>query len=405
MSLPESIAADLDATMEWLEPLYKDLHAHPELSMQEERTAALVAERLEGFGYAVTRLGGGVVGVLENGEGPAVLFRADMDGLPVREETGADYASTATAQRDGVEVPVMHACGHDVHTACALGAASLLAAHRKEWSGTAIMLFQPGEEVARGARSMVDAGLAKRIPAPVVALGQHVMAGPPAGEVAISAGPVFSTAVSLRVRLFGKGGHGSMPHLAIDSVVLAAAVVTRLQSLVARELSPDEFGVVTVGSMRAGDTANIIPDSAELLLNLRAYSEETLAALEEGVERIVRAECQAGRCPREPEIQRYDPFPLTVNDERAVETLRSAFSGAFGADGVHAMERVTASEDFSIIPDALGVPYAYWALGGFTPDQDPVGNHNPHFLPALQPTLTGGVVASAAAMLAFLGRS
>src|SRR5690606_21090874 len=278
MSSTDEVLAGLDEITGWQEELYTDLHRHPELSMQEVRTVAEVARRLESFGYAVQRLGGGVVGVLENEPGPTVLFRADMDALPVTEDTGLPYRS---------QVPgVMHACGHDVDTAVGVGAAALLARSREPWSGTYVALFQPGEETAERGRAIVAAAIAH--PVPDVVLGQHVLTLP-AGEVATAPGPVLSAAASVRVTVHGRGSHGSMPHLAVDPVVLAAAIVLRLQGIVAREVAPDEFAVVTVGSLRAGAKANIIPASAELLVNVRAYDLEVRARLLAAIERIVRA--------------------------------------------------------------------------------------------------------------------
>lgn len=395
MSSTDEVLAGLDEITGWQEELYTDLHRHPELSMQEMRTAGEVARRLESFGYAVQQLGGGVVGVLENGPGPTVLFRADMDALPVTEDTGLPYRS---------QVPgVMHACGHDVHTAVGVGAAALLARSREPWSGTYVALFQPGEETAEGGRAMVDAGIVDAVPVPDVALGQHVLTLP-AGEVATAPGPVLSAAASVRVTVHGRGSHGSMPHLAVDPVVLAAAIVLRLQGIVAREVAPDEFAVVTVGSLRAGAKANIIPASAELLVNVRAYDLEVRARLLAAIERIVRAECVASDAPRPPELEVYDNYPLTDNDAAVTERVTAAFVERLGAERVGRLAPVTASEDFSVVPDAFGAPYCYWGLGGFTPEQVPLPNHNPGFAPAMQPTLRSGTEAAVAAALAWLGR-
>lgn len=283
-ALPASKTAALDALASRQVPLYEDLHRHPELSMREERTRGVVAAQLAEAGYQVQEIGGGVVGVLENGAGPTVLLRADVDGLPVQETTGLPYASIATQEdADGQVRPTMHACGHDVHTAVALGAARLLAAHREAWCGTYVALFQPGEEIAAGARAMVEDDLVARVPTPAVCLGQHVLTSPVAGRVAVAPGPVLSSSVSMRVTVHGAGSHGSMPHLGVDPVVLAAAIVGRIQPLVSREISPSEFGVVTVGALHAGTSANIIPDRAELALNFRAYREEIRLFADEGV--------------------------------------------------------------------------------------------------------------------------
>jgi hippurate hydrolase len=372
--------------------------------MQEIETAAEITRRLESYGYDVQQIGGGVVGVLANGVGPTVLFRADIDALPVKETSGLPYSSTRTAlDAEGNTVPVMHACGHDFHVVAGLGAASLLAEHRDAWAGTYVALFQSGEETASGARAMVEDGLVDKIPAPDVALGQHVLAVPAAGEVGTTAGPMLSTGACIRVKVFGKGSHGSMPHLGIDPVVISAAIVTRLQTVVAREIAPGDFGVVTVGSLQAGTKANIIPDDATMLLNIRAYDLAVREKLLTAIERIVRAECEAGNCPRPPKIEVYESYPLTDNDAEVTARVTEAFVAHFGQDRVKRLDPITASEDFSVLPDAFGIPYCYWGFGGFTADQQAVPNHNPAFAPALQPTLTTGTEAAVAAALAYLG--
>jgi hippurate hydrolase len=276
-SAVERVLAGWDDLRAWQEETYRTLHRHPELSHQETSTARLVADVLREAGYEVQDGIGstGVIGVLRVGDGPVVLVRADMDGLPMAETTGLDYASTDTqADTDGAEVPVAHACGHDVHVACLLGAARLLAAARTRLSGTFVALFQPAEERGTGARSMVDDGLIGRLPAVDVVLAQHVLAYP-AGDVGTREGAVLSTAASLRVTLHGRGGHGSMPHLAVDPVVLASSIVVRLQAVVAREVAPGTFAVLTVGRIAAGTKSNIIADRAVLELNIRAYDSAT----------------------------------------------------------------------------------------------------------------------------------
>ncbi|WP_156188259.1 amidohydrolase [Arsenicicoccus sp. oral taxon 190] len=392
MAAVDDILTDLPATMAWQE-LYRDLHRHPELSLQETRTNRIIADRIAHWGYDVREVGGGVVGVLRNGDGPCVLFRADTDALPVQEDTGLAYASTV----DGV----MHACGHDLHVTWGLGAAQLLASHQRAWSGTYVALFQPAEETAQGARAMVDDGLVDRVPRPDVALGQHVMPTR-AGLVSAAAGPRLSAADSLRVTVHGKGSHGSMPHLGVDPVVVAAAIVLRLQTVVAREIAPADFGVVTVGSIQAGAKSNVIPDRAVLLLNVRSYDESVRERILAAIERIVRGECEAGGCPQPPEIDYYDQFPLTVNDKAVTEAVTGAFVEHFGAERVAELAPLTGSEDFSVVPDAFGVPYSYWTIGGFPADADPIPNHNPRFAPVLDPTLRTGTEAALVAVLAHL---
>lgn len=395
MSIADILAHASDAT-EWQEVLYKDLHQHPELSMAEERTRGVIAEKLREFpGVEVLELGGGIVGILRNGAGATVLERADFDALPIVEDTGLEYAATGEA---------MHACGHDAHVTGLLGATEALAKATDAWSGTFIALFQPGEETAEGAQSMVEAGLTDTIPTPDMALGQHIFIdeNAPAGTVLIAPGPVLSTATSLTVTVFGHGSHGSMPHLSVDPVVLASSIVLRLQTVVSREVDPHEFAVLTVGAVQAGTKANIIPDSATLRINIRAYDENIRAQIVEAIHRIIEAECQAAMSPREPEFVQSDNYPLTVNDKDATEKVRAQLIDVLGGDSVLDMEPWTASEDFSRIPDAFGAPYCFWGFGGRT-DGASIPNHNPRFAPELQPTLNTATQALIAAAYAYLG--
>jgi amidohydrolase len=275
-----------------------------------------------------------------------------------------------------------------------------------------VALFQPAEETGDGARGMLDDGLAALIPTPDVALAQHVLPFP-AGQVRTNPGPTLSAADSLRVTLHGRGAHGSMPQAAVDPVVLAASIVLRLQTVVARELIPGEPAVLTVGSVQAGTKSNVIPDAATLLLNMRTYSDATRDAMLDAVRRIVTAECAASRCPRDPDLEHYDHFPLTDNDHAVTARVAGAFTGVFG-DRAGPLPRQSASEDFSDIPTALGVPYTYWGIGGVDPDtyrsaersgrvhQDVPVNHSAAFAPVIQPTLDTGTQALVAAALAWL---
>src|SRR3954451_11663537 len=345
-SAVSAVLAGLQHSRPWQEELYRDVHRHPELSHQETRTADLVAGRLRGAGFEVhEKVGGtGVVGVLRNGDGPTVLLRADMDALPVREATGLPYASEVTVtDADGNEVPVMHACGHDVHVACLAGAAQLLAEGREHWTGTLVALFRRPEEVGDGPRRMVQDGLEELIPSPQVALGQHVMPAP-AGRVGTHAGAALSAADSMRITVHGRGAHGSMPQAAIDPVVLAAMIVVRLQTVVAREVPPGETAVLTVGSLQAGTKSNVIPESATLQLNVRTFSDATRTTVLGAIERIVRAECAASDCPEEPEFELFDRFPLTDNDAPATERVAGAFGEFFG-DRARPVGQQSASED------------------------------------------------------------
>jgi amidohydrolase len=416
MGSADEIMAGYGGLQAGQEAFYRKLHQHPELSHQEVRTAGRVAAQLQECGFTVqSGIGGtGVVGVLANGSGPTVLLRADMDALPVREDTGADYASTVTARDgDGQEVPVAHACGHDVHVACLAGAGKLLAGHRGQWNGTLVTLFQPAEETGDGARGMVDDGLLERIPAPEIALAQHVLPGV-AGTVGTRPGPFLSAADSMKITVYGRGGHGSMPQNTIDPVVLAAMVIIRLQTVVSREVAPGETAVLTVGSCQAGTKSNVIPDHAVLQLNLRSYSQQTRQRMIDAIQRIVRAECQASGSPRDPDFETFDSFPLTDNDADTTGRVAAAFGEQF-RDRAGDAGQQTASEDFSDIPRAAGIPYTYWAIGGTDPQayraaekagriQDDIpGNHSPRFLPVLQPTLRTGTEALVTAALAWLG--
>jgi amidohydrolase len=403
---------------DWQEDFYRDLHEHPELSHQETRTAANVADRLRAAGCEVhTGVGGtGVVGIVRNGDGPAVLLRADMDALPVREDTGLPYASTVTAAaEDDVQVPVMHACGHDVHVACLLGAVDLLASATGDWHGTVVAVFQPAEEVADGAQGMVEDGLAEIVGEVDVALCQHVLPFR-AGQVGTRSGPTLSAADSMRITVHGRGAHGSMPQASIDPVVLAAMIVVRLQTVVSREVQPGDPSVLTVGSVQAGTKSNVIPDRATIQLNVRSYSESTRAAILNAIKRIVSAECEASRSPKPPEFELFDQFPVTDNDPGVTDRVADAFTAHFG-DRAQPLPQQTASEDFSDIPKAFSVPYTYWGLGGIDPDtyaraeaagrvsEDIPVNHAATFAPVIQPTLDTGTEALTVAALAWLGHS
>ena len=406
-----SVLERLATVRGWQEDFYRDLHAHPELPHQEHRTAGNVAAVLRDAGAEVHEgIGGtGVVGVLRNGAGPTVLVRADMDALPVREETGLDYASDQTA-RDGS--PVMHACGHDVHVTCLLGATALLAATTDAWSGTFVALFQPAEETADGAKAMVDDGVAALVGDVDVAMAQHVLPFP-AGLVGTRSGPVLSAADNLRITVHGRGAHGSMPQAAIDPVVLAAMIVIRLQTVVAREVAPGDTAVLTVGSIQAGTKSNVIPDRATLQLNVRTYDDGVRAAVLSAIERIVRAECEASGSPTEPEFEYFERYPLTDNDADVTARVAAAFTGYFG-DRATELAQQSASEDFSDLPAALDAPYTYWGLGGVDAStyqaaadagriaQDIPVNHSARFAPVLQPTLDTGTEAIVVAALAWL---
>lgn len=393
-----------------LTSVYRDLHRHPELSSQEHRTAGIVAGWLRDLGLEVLEgVGGtGVVGILRNGPGPTIALRADMDALPVAEETGLPYASTV----DGV----MHACGHDVHVTCLLGAATTLDAVRDTWRGTLVLLFQPAEETVSGAQAMVDDDLFARVPRPDIVLGQHV-APITAGMLGLRSGSAFAATDSLKVTLHGTGGHGSRPESTVDPVVMAAATVLRLQTLVAREVAATDTAVLTVGALNAGTKANIIPDRAELLLNVRSYDEAVRSHLLDAINRVVRAESDASAAPRPPDVEHQQSAPAVVNDPDAVARTAAALEGVVGAGRVVDPGPVTGSEDVGVLATAAGAPLVFWLLGGAdpaafagasTPEQlmramaAQPSNHSPRYAPVEDPTLRVGVAALTAAARAWL---
>ncbi|MBO1029774.1 amidohydrolase [Tessaracoccus sp. SD287] len=400
-----------------LAELYRDLHAHPELGFQEHRTSALVAGRLTDLGLEVsTGIGGtGVVGVIRNGPGPIALLRADMDGLPVGEETGLDYASRATGvTAGGKRVAVSHACGHDMHTACLLGAAEALVTDPGRWRGTLLLVFQPAEELGAGAQAMIDDGLFERFPTPDVVLGQHV-APRPAGMIAGHPGPAYAASDSLRVRLFGRGAHGSMPQSSVDPVVMAAEAILRLQTIVSREVPSTDVVVLTVGAVRSGEVANVIPDEAELLLNVRTYSSSVREKVMTSLQRMLHGISATAGAPQEPLVESIERFPVVVNDPEALARSFATFREWLGPDKVIDPGAGAGSEDVGVLATAAGAPLSYWLLGGADPGlfaagggvDDPAlqsipSNHSPHYAPALDPTMQVGVTALVAAARTWL---
>ncbi len=397
-----------------LEEIYKDLHQNPELSMEEFRTAKIAADYLTQCQFEVSTGIGitGVVGVLRNGKGPVVMLRADMDALPVTENTGLPYASTKIARdEEGVEVGVSHVCGHDLHVTWLMGIARLFSEHKELWKGTLMAVFQPGEEVGRGAQSMVDDGMLERFPKPDIILGQHVMVGE-AGTVGYRSGAILAAGNSLKVKLFGRGGHGSQPQTTVDPVVMAAATTLRLQTIVSREVAPIENAVLTVGALQAGTKENIIPEDATLKLNIRTFDEGVKNQILSAVKRICCAECAASNAPREPEFTELSSYPLTENDALATARVAGAFEAQFG-DKSYETKPASGSEDFSVFGRNWHVPYVFWFVGG----TDPVlyleakknnqlnaipSNHSPMFAPVIHPTLKTGLQAMMTAAAAWL---
>ncbi|MCA3011168.1 MAG: amidohydrolase [Myxococcaceae bacterium] len=342
-------------------PVYRQLHAAPELSGQEVKTAALLAARLKALGYAVTaKLGGaGFIAVLANGAGPTVLLRTDLDALPVQEATGASYASRVPG--------VMHACGHDLHMASWLGAAVALAEQRAGWRGTVVFLAQPAEEVGTGASAMLRDGVLSKVPRPVAALALHTHAGLPAGTVGLISGPALANVDNVDVTFFGASGHGAYPHQTVDPIVIAARFVTAVQTLVSRERSPFEPAVVTVGSIHGGTKHNIVPGEVRLQLTARSYTDATRQALREGLTRLAKAEAEGGRSPKPPAITIENGANATVNDAALVERLRPVLTSRLAAGAVRAVERSMAGEDFGAYGVAGGFPSVLLWVGAVSP--------------------------------------
>ena len=394
--------------------LYVDLHQHPELSGAETATAAKLAAQLRALGYTVTEhVGGtGIVAVLRNGAGKTVMLRTELDALPVEEMTGLPFASKVHAKDPaGREVAVGHMCGHDLHMSALVATATIMAQKRGAWHGTLVLIGQPAEETISGATKMVQDGLFTRFPRPDAVLALHVMNELPAGQVAVVEGGYSSNADSLRITIFGKGGHGSAPHTAVDPIVIAARTVLALQTIVAREVKPGEFAVVTVGYVNAGTKNNIIPDQAELGLTVRTQKTEVRAQILSAIARIANAEAQAGNAPRPPSIERYEATDAVYNDPALAQRLRPALAEALGADNVVKGEPITPSEDFSVFV-AQGIPGFYLTLGGADPQKFAEArahgtvlpsNHSPLFAPDVDPALHTAINAEVAMLRDLLG--
>lgn len=388
-----------------LEALYIDLHRNPELSFQETRTAGVIAHQLTALGIEYEEGIGrtGVAGIISNGAGPVVWLRADMDALPVQEQSGLDYASTVRGTDPaGNIVPVMHACGHDMHVAAMLGALERLVETKDEWSGTIVAVFQPAEEYGAGSQAMIADGVLDRFPRPDIVLGQHVTPLP-VGTIGVRPGTQMAASDGLTVMLYGRGGHGSRPHSTVDPIVMAASTIMRLQTVVSRETDPRDVAVVTVGSIHAGLKNNIIPAEAKLELSLRYPNDAARDRVLAKVERIVHAEAAASGAEEPPLITTDHTLPPTINDPAATARLTAAFDGAFGAGTVTDPGMYTGSEDVSWFAREAGVPLVFWfwggidadlyaaALAGGTIERDVPTNHSPLFAPVLQPTLRNGV--------------
>jgi hippurate hydrolase len=416
----DEVRARVAAEYPSLRVLYEHLHANPELSWMEEKTAAVIARELRAVGIEVTEGVGrrGVVGVLRNGPGPTVLLRTDMDALPLKETTGVVYASTRIVKDlQGREQPAMHACGHDVHMTSVIGAARTLVAVRDRWSGTIVFVAQPAEEVVAGARAMLADGLYTRFPKPDVALTFHGDALMPAGTVGYREGPFMSGVSSMDIVVRGVSGHGSAPHTAKDPVLLASQIVVALQAIVSREIAPGTRAVVTVGTIHGGLKRNIIPDEVTLELTLRAFDPAVMAKLVASVRRVAAGTAQAAGVPEDrlPVVTVTDEtIGVTTNDPALTKRLAGVFTAWLGADRVSKVEPINAGEDFSLYGQTpRPVPSVLWRVGATAPDKFtesartgvPVpSNHNSGFAPVPEPTITTGVTTLTAAVLELLGK-
>ena len=410
-----SIVNDHFPNLDVFSEIYRDIHENPELGTHEVRTAAIASAHLQSLGFKVTEnIGGhGVVGVLANGSGSTILLRADMDALPIRENTQLPYASSKVFKdKDGKETPIMHACGHDMNVANLMAAAELLTHAKSKWSGTLICLFQPNEENGAGAMAMVKDRLYNHIPKPDLCLAQHCDYRR-SGNIAIRSGPCESAADSFLVTIHGHGGHASKPESCIDPIVISSYVIVRLQSIVSRVVLPQETVVVTCASIHGGDAHNNIPSRVEFKLNIRTYNNEVRAKVLASMKRIIETECEAAGTPKKPDIERTHEYPLTDNDAKMSAELRTLFEESFGRDNVETMEKLAGSEDFPNLALPNGTPYVIWFQGATavekydeavregTVDQLPQ-IHSDKFVPSIESTITTGVRAFSLAALYYL---
>lgn len=398
--------------------MYKEMHRSPELSLQEEKSAARIAKRLRELGFDVkTGIGGhGVVGLMKNGSGPTVMIRGDMDALPIVEETGLPYASQVRVEReDGSTVGVMHACGHDVHQTCLVASAETLVKLRDSWQGTLMILAQPAEEIGAGARMMIEDDVFKKSVTPDFCLALHVSSAEPAGVVAYTSGWALANVDSVDITVFGRGGHGSRPNETVDPIVAASHVVLALQTIVSRRLDPTEPGVVTVGSIHAGSKHNIIPNEAKLQLTVRSYGEETRSLLLESIKQITRDTCKALGCERAPEvvIRDHEFTPSTYNDPGLAERAGKIIAGVIGTEKVKQTKPVMGGEDFGRYAATLDVPgFIFW-LGSvpqarYEASQRAGGEplpsiHSSKYYPDPEPTIRTGVRCMTAVALDLFG--
>jgi amidohydrolase len=411
---PGRVMADVDSLYPDLSALYEDLHRNPELGFQETRTAATLAARLKALGFDVTTGVGktGIVALLRNGAGPTAMLRTELDALPVEEKTGVAFASKATARNAaGQAVPVMHACGHDLHMTAWMGTAAWMAAHRDAWRGTLMLVGQPAEESVSGAAAMLNDGLFTKFPKPDFAIGLHDDDTLPAGTIGFRAGFFRASMMAPIITVHGRGGHGAVPQNTVDPIVIAARTVMGLQTIVARETNPQDPLVVTIGSIHGGTQGNIIPDQVRMELSVRTFSEEVRKRTMAAIERIAKAEAAAAGAPREPSIDFANAgIGPVFNDPALTTRVAGAIKIAMGTDRVVEMPAKMTSEDFSEYGRA-GVPAVLLHIGAVDPAKlaesrrsgVPVpAPHSPEWLPQLEPTLKGAVRAEVAALLDLL---
>jgi amidohydrolase len=407
MSVPAAASPEVDAVYPSAHALYVELHQHPELSGHEVQTAARLAARLRALGYEVTEhVGGtGIVAILRNGSGHTVMLRTELDALPVEEKTGLAYASKVHARdKAGNDVFVGHMCGHDLHMSALVATAEIMAHSRSSWHGTLMLIGQPAEETGSGARDMVGDGLFTRFPRPDTAVALHVENELPAGKVGVVPGIFDTNADSVRITIFGKGGHGSAPHTTVDPIVIAARTILALQTIASREVKPGELAVITVGYVHAGTKNNIIPDQAELGLTVRTYKAEVRKQVLAAITRITTAEAEAAAAPRAPLIEHYEGVDAVYNDPALAQRLQAVLVNALGRDNVLTREPITPSEDFSVFV-AQGIPAFYMRLGGADPEKLAAAqaagtalpsNHSPLFAPDVDPALHTAIAAEVA---------
>ncbi len=409
-----SLSAEVNAVYPHVQTLYVDLHEHPELSGHEVNTAGTVAAKLRVLGYEVTEhVGGtGVVAILRNGSGPTVMLRTELDALPVEEKTGVAYASKVTTKNDaGLTVPVMHACGHDIHMAALIGTAEIMAKIKDQWHGTLMLIGQPAEETVGGAKGMLADGLFTRFPKPDFAIALHTTNNLPAGKVGITPEYARSNSDTVNITIYGRGGHGARPETTVDPIVIAAKTILALQAIISREMKPGDPAVITVGYIQGGTKNNIIPDEVHLGLTVRSFTTEVRTKLLAAIQRVAKAEAESANAPKPPLVRVTESTNAVYNDPKLAERLSQALSQALGASNVEKIPAEMVSEDFSAYVEA-GVPSLYFSLGVADPakfkEAEASGvplpsNHSPFFAPDVEPSLKTAIESEVAVLRNLMG--